>query len=80
MIMISLFTISEDIPVGKQVKYWISYFPSQMLNGYIVYMETKKQYPEATFQRRTPQSDQSKTFKLDELDVDAMISAIKQER
>ena len=43
-------------------------------------METKKQLPQAIFQRRSPRSDQSKTFKMDELDVDAMINAIKQER
>ena len=73
-------TILEDIPVGKQVKYWISYFPKQMLNGYIIFMETKKQFPQGIFQRRSPRSDQSKTFKMDELDVDAMINAIKHER
>ena len=66
--------------MGKQVKYWISYFPKQMLNGYIIFMETKKQFPQGIFQRRSPRSDQSKTFKMDELDVDAMVNAMKHER
>ena len=51
-----------------------------MTSGYSVYMETKKHFKEATFQRREPQSSQCKEFKIDEVDVDAMIEAMKKER
>ena len=51
-----------------------------MTNGYAVYMETKKRHKESTFQRRCPKSAKCKAFKMDEMDIDAMIEAIKEER
>ena len=76
----NLLIISEPIPTSKQLKYYLSYFPKQMTSGYSIYMETKKQFKEATFQRREPRANQCKVFKMDELNVDAMIEAVKKER
>ena len=67
------------IPESRQAFYWMQYFPCQMSDGYAVYMDTKKHYHEAIFQRLYPKSKQSEEFLMDELDINAMIECIENE-
>ena len=68
------------IPERGQRLYWMQYFPCQMSDGYAVFMDTKKHYTEATFQRLYPKSIESEAFLMDELDVDAMIDCVETEK
>ena len=58
----------------------MQYFPCQLSDGFAVFMETKKHYPEAIFQRLYPRSLESEAFLMDELDVDAMIDSVETEK
>ena len=68
------------IPEKGQSMYWMQYFPCQMSDGYAVFMDTKKHYTEAIFQRLYPRSTESEAFLMDELDVDAMIDSVETEK
>ena len=59
---------------------WIKYFPSRLTDGGKNYITSKKAYPNAIFARAIPRSEKAQTFSMDEKNVNAMISAVEEER
>ena len=51
-----------------------------MTSGYGVYLDTKKHYNEAIFQRRMPLSERCSQFIMDEQNINAIIDALNKER
>ncbi len=68
------------IPQKGQAMFWMQYFPFQFTDGGAVYDDTKKHYPSSIFQRLHPKSKEAEAFAMDELNIDAMVAVLKQER
>jgi hypothetical protein len=69
-----------QIPDSMQAFFWMQYFPGQISDGFAVFMDTKNHYEDAVFQRLCPNSEAAELFPMDELDIDAMLNAVKVER
>ena len=71
-----------DIPATGQAFFWLQYFPCQVSDGFAVYSDTKKHYESQNviFQRLFPRSEESELYPMDELDVEAMINTIENEK
>ncbi len=64
----------------EHFSYWLRYCITQFTNGQPVFHDVRKEEKEATlFHRVCPVSDKSRKFKMDELDVNAMVKAVHQE-
>ena len=71
-----------DIPPTGQAFFWMQYFPCQVSDGFAVYNDTKKHYESQNviFQRLFPRSEESGLYPMDEMDVDAMINTVENEK
>ena len=80
--VISIAPPTQEIEKKKNeaIAYWMKYFPTQLTDGFKVYVESQKNYPKASFARAKPVSEKAQKFKMDETNVDAMIQAIDEER
>ena len=60
----------------------MQYFPCQVSDGFAVYNDTKKHYESQNviFQRLFPRSEESGLYPMDEMDVDAMINTVENEK
>jgi tetratricopeptide (TPR) repeat protein len=68
-----------------QALFWVQYFPDQIMDGFGVFMDTKNYFEvlqkrDAVFQRLCPNSEAAGQFAMDELDIDAMLNAVHNER
>ncbi len=69
----------EDLPTWKHSLYWMKYFVHQVTDGFAVFHDTERSNKDSIFLRTAPQSEESRTFKMDELDVEAMIQVVRSE-
>ena len=56
---------------------WLSWFPGQLTDGYPVYLGQEKANPEAIFLRISPQSKETKVFKMDSWDIGGMKESMR---
>ena len=61
----------------KGLTEWLAWFPLEMEDGYPVFASQETLYPETTFLRISPQSEETKRYKTDCWDINDMVESMR---